>query len=104
MRQRGELKHLVLESLGDGRWHYPRQIAGGLPFGRRSQLHAYLLRLCNEGLVEKARDWRRVRQIYRLTERGCRLLLAHHWRERQRAVVGAVSHQAPPASATAESP
>src|SRR6516225_12291267 len=103
MRKRGELKHLVLESLGDGRWHYPRQIAGGLPFGRRGQLHAYLLRLCNEGLVEKARDWRRVLQIYRLTERGCRLLLARHWRERHGGVA-VVSHQAPPASATAATP
>jgi len=92
MRQRGELKRLALESLGDGRWHYPRQIAGDLPFGHRNQLHAYLLRLCDEGLVERARDNRRPLQIYRLTERGCRLLLAHHWSERQRASVGPVNH------------
>jgi DNA-binding HxlR family transcriptional regulator len=84
MRPRGELKRLVLESLGDGRWHYPREISGVLPFGRRSQLHAYLLRLCEDALVERTLDRRGVRYAYRLTERGCRLLLAQHWQERQR--------------------
>jgi hypothetical protein len=52
MRKRGELKRLVLESLSDGHWHYPRKIGGGLPIRRRGQLHAYLLRRCNEGLIE----------------------------------------------------
>jgi len=101
MRQRGELKMLVLDSLGDGRWHYPRQIAGALSFGRRGQLHAYLLRLCDEALVERAPDSRRPVYIYRLTERGCRLLLAHHWHERQQRGAEAVSHQPLPASTVA---
>ena len=93
MRQRGELKLLVLETLGDARWHYPRQIAAALPFRRRNQLHAYLLRLWGEGLVERAVDRQTVRVIYRLAEPGCRLLLAHRWDERQRADSQGLTHQ-----------
>ena len=81
MRQHGELKLLVLETLGDAGWHYPRRIAAALPFRRRNQLHAYLLRLWDEGLLERAVDRHTARFIYRLAERGCRLLLAHHWEE-----------------------
>ena len=84
MRKRGELKRLVLECLGDGGWHRPRQIAAAVPFQRRSQLHAYLLRLCGSGLVERAPERGINRYIYRLSDRGCRLLLGFFWRERQK--------------------
>src|SRR5215831_8565709 len=91
VRKRGELKRLVLESLGDGRWHRPGQIAGSLPFRRRSQFHAYLLRLCDRGLVERAPGRRINCYFYRLAERGCRLLLAFHWEDRQKNVCQQVS-------------
>lgn len=83
MRKRGELKRLVLESLGDGLWHRPHQIAPALPFKRRSQFHAYLLRLWDCGLLERAPEHGISRYIYRLSDRGCRLLLALYWRDRQ---------------------
>lgn len=83
MRKRGELKRLILESLGDGGWHRPRQIAAAVPFQRRSQLHAYLLRLCAGGLLERAPESGISRYIYRLSDRGCRFLLALYWRDRQ---------------------
>jgi hypothetical protein len=82
MRKRGELKRLVLESLGDGLWHRPGQIAATLPFMRRSQFHAYLLRLCDSGLVECAPERGINRYIYRLSDRGCRLLLGLYWQDR----------------------
>ena len=93
MRQHGELKLLVLETLGDAGWHYPRQIAAALPFRRRNQLHAYLLRLCDKGLLERAVDRQTVRVIYRLAEQGCRLLLAHRWDERRQANSQGLTHQ-----------
>jgi hypothetical protein len=85
-RRRGELKRAVLEALGDGRWHRPRQIAAALPFARRGQLHAYLLRLCSSASapVERARERNTMRYIYRLSDRGCRILLAWHFQERER--------------------
>ena len=85
MRKRGELKQLVLECLGDGRWHRPWQIAASLPFTRRSQFHAYLLRLCRSGLVERALERGTTRYIYRLSGPACRLLLFQQWqKERNR--------------------
>lgn len=84
MRRRGELKRLLLDSLSDGGWHRPGQIAAAVPFRRRSQLHAYLLRLCGNGLVERAPERGISRYIYRLSDRGCRLLLGLYWRDRQK--------------------
>ena len=78
-RRHGQLKRLVLCALGDGHWHRPRQIAHVLPFRRRGQLHAYLLRLISSTLVERAFERGSDRYIYRLSEAGCRLLLGEHW-------------------------
>jgi hypothetical protein len=83
MRKRGDLRRLVLESLAHGHWQRPSQLAA-LPFKRRGQLHAYLLRLVRNGLLEQGQERGRENWIYRLSGAGCRLLLWLQWQERQR--------------------